>query len=112
VLFKATWTRQRILVTNRLLAVATLGTRLTRPRFRFGFEVDAVLLTDARETVDELLEHPEVVCLLVHPDRSVRFQHVCQVAHVHRRHALVVQPFNKVAYQRVLCVITTLRPLC
>jgi len=41
----------------------------------------------------------------------MRFQHVCQVAHVHRRHALIVQPFNEVAHQRVLCMVTTLRPL-
>jgi len=98
-------------VANRLLVVATLGTRLTRPRFRLGFEADAVLLTDARETVDELLERPEVVRLLVHPDRPVRVQHVGQVAHVYRRHALIVQPFNEVAHQRVLCVVTAFRPL-
>ncbi|ERG93308.1 MAG: hypothetical protein J07HQW1_03369 [Haloquadratum walsbyi J07HQW1] len=58
---KTARTRQRIFV------VATLGTRLTRPQFRLGFEADAVSLTDARETVDELLERPEVVRLLVHP---------------------------------------------
>jgi len=27
------------------------------------------------------------LCVFVHPDRPVRFQHVGQVAHVHRRHA-------------------------
>jgi hypothetical protein len=51
------------------------------------------------------------VRLLVHSDRPMRFQHVGQITHVHRRHALVVQPFNEVAYQRVLCVVTALRPL-
>ncbi len=45
-----------------------LGTPLTRPRFQLNFETDVVLLTDAPETVDELLERPEVVRLLVHPD--------------------------------------------
>jgi hypothetical protein len=63
---ETTRTRQRILVANCLLVVATLETRLTRPRFRLGFETDVVLLTDARETVNELLERPEVVRLLVH----------------------------------------------
>jgi len=91
--------------------VTTPGTRLTRPRFRLGFEADAVLLTDTRETVGELLERPEVVRFLVHPDRPVRFQHIGQIAHVHRRHTLVVQPFDEVAHQRVLCVVTALRPL-
>ena len=102
---KTAQTRQRIFV------VATLGTRLTRPHFRLGFEADAVSLTDARETVDELLERPEVVRLLVHPDRTVCFQHVGQLAHVYRHHTLIVQPFNEVTHQRVLCVGTTLRPL-
>ncbi len=91
--------------------VATLGTRLTRPRFRPGFERDTVLLTDTRETAAELLERPEVVRLLVHPDRPVRLQNVGQIAHVHRRHAFVVQPFNEVAHQHVLCVVTALHPL-
>ena len=108
---ESTRTRQRVAVANRLLVVATFGTHLTCPRFRLGFEADTVLLTDARETVDELLERPEVVRLLVHPDRAVRFQYVGQVAYVHCRHALLVEAFNEVAYQRVLCVVTALRPL-
>ncbi len=82
---------------NRFLLVATLGTRLTRPRFRLGFERDTIFLTGARETVNKLIKRPEVVYLLIHPDRPVCFQHVGQVAHVHRRHTLVVQPFNEVA---------------
>jgi len=41
--------RQRISVVNRLLVIATLGTRLIRRRLRFDFKKDAVLLTDARE---------------------------------------------------------------
>jgi hypothetical protein len=41
----------------------------------------------------------------------VCFQHVGQLAHVHRHHTLIVQPFNEVTHQRVLCVGTTLRPL-
>ena len=62
---EATRTRQHISVANRLLVVATLRTCLTRPRFRFGFKINAVLLTDAREAVDELLERPGVVRLLI-----------------------------------------------
>lgn len=108
---KATRTRQRILVANCLLVPPTLGTRLTRPRFRLDFETDAVLLTDTRETVDKLLERPEAVRLLVHADRPVCFQHVGQITHVHRCHTLIVQAFNEIAHQRVLCVVTALRPL-
>jgi len=77
---------------------------------RFALDGVTRLGIDPR-TLTRREERPEVVRLLVRPDRPVRFQHVGQVAHVHRRHTLVVQPFNEVTHQRVLCVVTTLRPL-
>lgn len=71
---------------NRLLVVATVGTRLTRPRFRHEFEADTVLFTDAHETFDEPVEPPEVVRFLVYLTSAFSARRLVRPS---RRHALV-----------------------
>mgnify|MGYP006876389758 FL=1 len=87
-----------------------LRTLLTGPRFRPDFDRDTVFLGGTRQSLGELLERPEVVCLGVYSDRPVRVQHVSQATDIHRVHAIGVQPFEQVTTQCLLCVGTATSP--
>ena len=110
VTLEATLARRRVAVSSRPVGRPAVRTRLRRPRLRTHFDLDPILFGGVCESADEPAERPEVVRLLVRPDGPLRFEDVHQVAHVHGRNAFVVETFDEVASERVLCVVAPSRP--
>src|SRR6056297_933985 len=93
-----------------VLGRAAVRTRLRGPRFRADFDGYAKLLGGIGEPSDESPERPEVVQLGVRPNRPVRLEYVGEIADIHRGDALVVQTFDQIPAERILCMVASSGP--